>query len=163
MYIFDYSFLFFIGNWTTNPFLSTPPESPIPLLPPKMAPMAKPPPVPARPHPQPHQVYRALYDYNPAKADELALKKDDLYFVIEKCQDGWYKGSSLSTLKTGVFPGNYVQHVDNEQQQKKQQQSDLIDLSAFDPIISSKKSVEEQKTTKKAEREDPKNSLIQYR
>ena len=128
-----------------------------------MAPMAKPPPVPARPHPQPHQVYRALYDYNPAKADELALKKDDLYFVIEKCQDGWYKGSSLSTLKTGVFPGNYVQHVDNEQQQKKQQQSDLIDLSAFDPIISSKKSDEEQKTTKKAEREDPKNSLIQYR
>ena len=108
-----------------------------------MAPMAKPPPVPARPQPQPHQVYRALYDYNPAKADELALKKDDLYFVIEKCQDGWYKGSSLSTLKTGVFPGNYVQHVDNEQQQhqqqqKKQQQSDLIDLSAFDPIISNR-------------------------
>jgi len=157
------------GNWTTNPFLSTPPESPIPLLPPKMAPMAKPPPVPARPQPQPHQVYRALYDYNPAKADELALKKDDLYFVIEKCQDGWYKGSSLSTLKTGVFPGNYVQHVDNEQQQqqqKKQQQSDLIDLSAFDPIISnSKKSVETSKTTmaKKEKEEENRRSLILYR
>merc|ERR1712064_151977 len=99
----------------------------------------------------PHQVYRALYDYTPNRSDELELHKNELYFVFEKCQDGWYKGSSLSTLKTGVFPGNYVQHVDNEQQQqqqKKQQQSDLIDLSAFDPIISnSKKSVETSKTT----------------
>lgn len=31
--------------------------------------------------------------------------------MIEKCQDGWFKGSSLVTLKTGVFPGNYVVHV----------------------------------------------------
>lgn len=31
--------------------------------------------------------------------------------MIEKCRDGWFKGSSLVTLKTGVFPGNYVVHV----------------------------------------------------
>jgi len=57
------------------------------------------------------QIYRALYDYTPAQMDELALRKNELYSVIEKCQDGWFKGSSLVTLKTGVFPGNYVVHV----------------------------------------------------
>ena len=46
------------------------------------------------------------------------MKKDELYFVIEKCQDGWYKGSSLTSLKTGVFPGNYVQHVQEDSIQK---------------------------------------------
>ena len=59
----------------------------------------------------PHQVYRALYDYTPNRSDELELHKNELYFVFEKCRDGWFKGSGLSTLKTGVFPGNYVQNV----------------------------------------------------
>ena len=62
------------------------------------------------------QVYRALYDYHPLKGDELRLQKGDLYTVIEKCEDGWFKGSSLNTLKTGVFPGNYMQHVRDEKQ-----------------------------------------------
>jgi len=61
--------------------------------------------------PQIPQIYRALYDYHPNQLDELALRKNELYSVIEKCQDGWFKGSSLVTLKTGVFPGNYVVHV----------------------------------------------------
>ena len=59
----------------------------------------------------PHQVYKALYDYTPNRSDELELHKNELYFVFEKCQDGWFKGSGLATLKTGVFPGNYVQNV----------------------------------------------------
>ena len=43
-----------------------------------------------------HQIYRALYDYSPAKSDELSLRKGELYIVIEKCKDGWYKGSSVA-------------------------------------------------------------------
>ena len=58
-----------------------------------------------------YKVFRALYDYQPVKADELRLQKGELYVVMEKCEDGWFKGSSLNTLKTGVFPGNYMQHV----------------------------------------------------
>ena len=62
----------------------------------------------------PHQVYKALYDYSPNRSDELELQKNNLYIVFEKCQDGWFKGSGLATLKTGVFPGNYVQHVQDD-------------------------------------------------
>lgn len=30
----------------------------------------------------------------------------------EMCVDGWYKGQSLRTGKSGVFPGNHVHQVD---------------------------------------------------
>lgn len=59
----------------------------------------------------PPALYIALYPYKPQKADELELRKGALYTVSEKCQDGWFKGSSVRTQKTGVFPGNYVQAV----------------------------------------------------
>ncbi|XP_013793392.1 SH3 domain-containing RING finger protein 3-like, partial [Limulus polyphemus] len=53
--------------------------------------------------------YVAVYNYKPHKEDELELKKGELYTVCEKCQDGWFKGTSLRTGRSGVFPGNYVQ------------------------------------------------------
>ena len=59
----------------------------------------------------PPALYIALYPYKPQKADELELRKGALYTVSEKCQDGWFKGSSVRTQKIGVFPGNYVQAV----------------------------------------------------
>lgn len=31
--------------------------------------------------------------------------------MIERCQDGWYKGTSHPNQKCGVFPGNYVTPV----------------------------------------------------
>ncbi|XP_060817742.1 E3 ubiquitin-protein ligase SH3RF3 isoform X1 [Bombus pascuorum] len=52
--------------------------------------------------------YIALYPYKPQKADELELRKGGIYMVTERCQDGWFKGTSNRTQKCGVFPGNYV-------------------------------------------------------
>lgn len=53
----------------------------------------------------------ALYNYKPQKADELELKKGEIYSVYKKCHDGWYKGVSVRNGQSGVFPGNYVQLV----------------------------------------------------
>jgi E3 ubiquitin-protein ligase SH3RF len=50
-----------------------------------------------------------MYSYKPQKLDELELKKGELYSVSEKCHDGWYKGVSVRSGASGVFPGNYVQ------------------------------------------------------
>uniref|UniRef100_A0A4W5Q7U5 RING-type E3 ubiquitin transferase n=1 Tax=Hucho hucho TaxID=62062 RepID=A0A4W5Q7U5_9TELE len=55
--------------------------------------------------------YLALYAYKSQKADELELRKGEMYRVTEKCQDGWFKGTSLRTAASGVFPGNYVTPV----------------------------------------------------
>ncbi|XP_053444095.1 E3 ubiquitin-protein ligase SH3RF3 isoform X2 [Nycticebus coucang] len=59
----------------------------------------------------PLNVYLALYAYRPQKSDELELHKGEMYRVLEKCQDGWFKGASLRTGVSGVFPGNYVTPV----------------------------------------------------
>ncbi|XP_065089453.1 E3 ubiquitin-protein ligase SH3RF1 [Ochlerotatus camptorhynchus] len=59
------------------------------------------------PHPQLPATYVALYPYKPQKPDELELKKGSIYYVTERCQDGWFKGASRQQ-KSGVFPGNYV-------------------------------------------------------
>ncbi|XP_069613646.1 E3 ubiquitin-protein ligase SH3RF3 isoform X2 [Ranitomeya imitator] len=59
----------------------------------------------------PLNVYLALYAYKPQKNDELELRKGEMYRVTEKCQDGWFKGTSLRTGSSGVFPGNYVTPV----------------------------------------------------
>lgn len=55
--------------------------------------------------------YLALYAYKPQKSDELELRKGDTYRVLEKCRDGWFKGTALRTGLSGVFPGNYVTPV----------------------------------------------------
>ncbi|XP_048379063.2 vinexin isoform X2 [Stegostoma tigrinum] len=52
--------------------------------------------------------YRALYNYRPVNADELELMEGDLVDVMEKCDDGWFVGTSRRTNHFGTFPGNYV-------------------------------------------------------
>ncbi|XP_052004334.1 LOW QUALITY PROTEIN: E3 ubiquitin-protein ligase SH3RF3-like [Xyrauchen texanus] len=59
----------------------------------------------------PLNIYLAMYAYKPQKADELELRKGEMYRVMEKCQDGWFKGMSLRSGASGVFPGNYVTTV----------------------------------------------------
>uniref|UniRef100_A0A8D0BG17 E3 ubiquitin-protein ligase SH3RF1 n=1 Tax=Salvator merianae TaxID=96440 RepID=A0A8D0BG17_SALMN len=56
-------------------------------------------------------VYVAIYPYTPRKDDELELRKGEMFLVFERCQDGWFKGTSMHTSKIGVFPGNYVAPV----------------------------------------------------
>lgn len=55
--------------------------------------------------------YRALYDYKMQNDDELELKEGDVIYVMEKCDDGWFVGTSKRTDEFGTFPGNYVEKV----------------------------------------------------
>lgn len=55
--------------------------------------------------------YRALYNYKPQNDDELELREGDTVFVMEKCDDGWYVGSSQRSGGFGTFPGNYVERA----------------------------------------------------
>ncbi|XP_070802246.1 sorbin and SH3 domain-containing protein 1 isoform X11 [Pituophis catenifer annectens] len=52
--------------------------------------------------------YRALYSYIPQNDDELELRDGDIIDVMEKCDDGWFVGTSRRTQQFGTFPGNYV-------------------------------------------------------
>ncbi|XP_040600718.1 sorbin and SH3 domain-containing protein 1 isoform X10 [Mesocricetus auratus] len=52
--------------------------------------------------------YQALYSYVPQNDDELELRDGDIVDVMEKCDDGWFVGTSRRTRQFGTFPGNYV-------------------------------------------------------
>ncbi|XP_029412224.1 sorbin and SH3 domain-containing protein 2 isoform X19 [Nannospalax galili] len=43
--------------------------------------------------------------------DELELKESDVVDVMEKCDDGWFVGTSRRTKFFGTFPGNYVKRL----------------------------------------------------
>ncbi|XP_078534190.1 sorbin and SH3 domain-containing protein 2 isoform X16 [Lissotriton helveticus] len=55
--------------------------------------------------------FQALYNYNPRNEDELELKEGDVIDVMEKCDDGWFVGTSRRTKFFGTFPGNYVKRL----------------------------------------------------
>ncbi|XP_061545273.1 sorbin and SH3 domain-containing protein 1 isoform X5 [Phycodurus eques] len=56
-------------------------------------------------------IFQALYSYAPENEDELELQEGDLVSVMEKCDDGWFVGTSKRTNQFGTFPGNYVKEV----------------------------------------------------
>ncbi|XP_050003318.1 sorbin and SH3 domain-containing protein 2 isoform X12 [Alexandromys fortis] len=55
--------------------------------------------------------FQALYNYTPRNEDELELRESDVVDVTEKCDDGWFVGTSRRTKFFGTFPGNYVKRL----------------------------------------------------
>ncbi|XP_033891070.1 sorbin and SH3 domain-containing protein 2 isoform X12 [Acipenser ruthenus] len=55
--------------------------------------------------------FQALYNYSPRNEDELELKEGDIVDVMEKCDDGWFVGTSRRSKFFGTFPGNYVKRL----------------------------------------------------
>ncbi|XP_078386701.1 sorbin and SH3 domain-containing protein 1 isoform X24 [Cetorhinus maximus] len=53
-------------------------------------------------------LFQALYSYTPQNEDELELREGDIVDVMEKCDDGWFVGTSRRSKQFGTFPGNYV-------------------------------------------------------
>lgn len=52
---------------------------------------------------------RALYDFDPSEAGELAFKKGDVIAVLESVYKDWWKGSLRGQV--GIFPLNYVEKL----------------------------------------------------
>ncbi|XP_035282999.1 sorbin and SH3 domain-containing protein 2 [Anguilla anguilla] len=55
--------------------------------------------------------FQAIYNYTPRNEDELELKEGDVVDVMEKCDDGWFVGTSRRSKFFGTFPGNYVKRL----------------------------------------------------
>ncbi|KAG7485619.1 hypothetical protein JOB18_014616 [Solea senegalensis] len=55
--------------------------------------------------------YQVLYNYMPRNEDELELRESDIVDVMEKCDDGWFVGTSRRSKLFGTFPGNYVKQL----------------------------------------------------
>ncbi|XP_054636112.1 sorbin and SH3 domain-containing protein 2 isoform X4 [Dunckerocampus dactyliophorus] len=55
--------------------------------------------------------FQAVYNYVPRNEDELELREGDVVDVMEKCDDGWFVGTSRRSKLFGTFPGNYVKQL----------------------------------------------------
>jgi hypothetical protein len=61
-------------------------------------------------------VYRALYDYVPTAAGELAITDGDLVFVLDRGEDGWWRAQKKAASEDedepeGLIPENYIEEV----------------------------------------------------
>ena len=69
------------------------------------------------PPPLPTNLYRALYDQIAEDDDEINFKVGDIIEVVDKIEDGWWKGKvvtstcSSGTSSIGVFPSNFVTKI----------------------------------------------------
>jgi len=52
---------------------------------------------------------RALYDFTPSEAGELAFRKNDIIAVLESVYKDWWRGSLRG--QSGIFPLNYVEKL----------------------------------------------------
>ncbi|XP_046699056.1 sorbin and SH3 domain-containing protein 2 isoform X11 [Silurus meridionalis] len=55
--------------------------------------------------------FQAVFNYVPRNEDELELREGDVVDVVEKCDDGWFVGTSRKSRQFGTFPGNYVKSL----------------------------------------------------
>lgn len=78
-------------------------------------------------------MYRAVFEYEAVQKDELSLRKGEMYSVMERCHDGWFKGKNVKTGETGVFPGNYVKEYDGKQVQC---QEIIVEMCSMDAQFS---------------------------
>ncbi|VDM24964.1 unnamed protein product [Toxocara canis] len=63
---------------------------------------------PAHIVPKNAETYRALYAYKPQNVDELELRENDIVFVVEKCDDGWYIGESFFFQRANFYNKGYT-------------------------------------------------------
>ncbi|XP_046876217.1 sorbin and SH3 domain-containing protein 2-like isoform X2 [Hypomesus transpacificus] len=55
--------------------------------------------------------FQVLYNYAPRNEDELELREGEVVDVMERCDDGWFVGTSRRSKFFGTFPGNYVKRL----------------------------------------------------
>ncbi|XP_028255974.1 sorbin and SH3 domain-containing protein 1 isoform X4 [Parambassis ranga] len=111
----------------SEPSFPLPSPSPAKTVSPPLSTPRSPPTVPTLPHPGRRSPkvkrlvqdalhgggdpYQALYHYMPRNEDELELREGDIVDVMEKCDDGWFVGTSRRSKLFGTFPGNYVKQL----------------------------------------------------
>lgn len=66
---------------------------------------------------------RALFDFVPSEAGELAFRKGDIIAVLESVYKDWWKGSLRG--QTGIFPLNYVEKLSDPTPEEIQREAQM--------------------------------------
>ncbi|XP_021104110.1 nebulin isoform X24 [Heterocephalus glaber] len=57
------------------------------------------------------KIFRAVYDYMAADADEVSFKDGDAIVNVQAIDEGWMYGTVQRTGRTGMLPANYVEAI----------------------------------------------------
>ncbi|XP_032142278.1 nebulin isoform X27 [Sapajus apella] len=57
------------------------------------------------------KIFRAMYDYMAADADEVSFKDGDAIINVQAIDEGWMYGTVQRTGRTGMLPANYVEAI----------------------------------------------------
>ncbi|XP_049568397.1 nebulin isoform X12 [Orcinus orca] len=57
------------------------------------------------------KIFRAMYDYMAADADEVSFKDGDAIVNVQTVDEGWMYGTVQRTGRTGMLPANYVEAI----------------------------------------------------
>lgn len=57
------------------------------------------------------KIFRAIYDYIAADADEVSFKDGDAIVNAQAIDEGWMYGTVQRTGRTGMLPANYVEAI----------------------------------------------------
>lgn len=57
------------------------------------------------------KIFRAMYDYMAADADEVSFKDGDAIVNAQAIDEGWMYGTVQRTGRTGMLPANYVEAI----------------------------------------------------
>ncbi|XP_048668213.1 nebulin [Marmota marmota marmota] len=57
------------------------------------------------------KIFRAMYDYMAADADEVSFKDGDAIVNVQAIDEGWMYGTVQRTGRTGMLPANYVEAI----------------------------------------------------
>ncbi|XP_052492063.1 nebulin isoform X3 [Budorcas taxicolor] len=57
------------------------------------------------------KIFRAIYDYMAADADEVSFKDGDAIVNVQAIDEGWMYGTVQRTGRTGMLPANYVEAI----------------------------------------------------
>ncbi|ANB14006.1 myosin 5 [Sugiyamaella lignohabitans] len=70
---------------------------------------SKPSPPPPAPPAQP--TAKALYDYAGTRPNELSISKDEIVYVLQKADNGWWLAEKLDKSAQGWTPASYVEEI----------------------------------------------------
>uniref|UniRef100_A0A8C0N0U9 SH3 domain-containing protein n=1 Tax=Canis lupus familiaris TaxID=9615 RepID=A0A8C0N0U9_CANLF len=57
------------------------------------------------------KIFRAMYDYMAADADEVSFRDGDAIVNVQAIDEGWMYGTVQRTGRTGMLPANYVEAI----------------------------------------------------
>lgn len=66
----------------------------------------------------------AIYDFEATDDDQLEIKEGDVINVIEKGDDGWWRGEKDG--RQGIFPASYVKQEDDDNEKNSQNDNDQV-------------------------------------